>query len=65
MKPQLADIGANLTHPAFRDDLDEVVARARSAGVSQSARTSRTRLFATISTRSSLARDPPACRKSW
>jgi len=35
MKPQLADLGANLTHPAFRDDLDEVVARARSAGVSQ------------------------------
>src|SRR3990170_6078077 len=29
----LVDIGANLTHPAFRIDLDEVVARARRAGV--------------------------------
>jgi len=29
----LIDIGANLTHPAFRDDLDEVLARARLAGV--------------------------------
>jgi TatD DNase family protein len=28
------DIGANLTHSSFRDDLDAVVARARSAGVS-------------------------------
>jgi TatD DNase family protein len=27
------DIGANLTHPAFRDDLDAVLARARQAGV--------------------------------
>ena len=32
---QLVDIGANLTHPAFRDDLDAVVARARLAGVSR------------------------------
>jgi TatD DNase family protein len=32
---QLVDIGANLTHPAFRDDLPEVVARARQAGVVQ------------------------------
>jgi TatD DNase family protein len=31
----LIDIGANLTHAAFRDDLPEVVARARAAGVSQ------------------------------
>jgi TatD DNase family protein len=30
---QLIDIGANLTHPAFRDDLPEVLARARNAGV--------------------------------
>jgi TatD DNase family protein len=30
---QLADIGANLTHAAFRDDLDAVLARARAAGV--------------------------------
>jgi TatD DNase family protein len=28
------DVGANLTHAAFRADLDEVVARARDAGVS-------------------------------
>jgi TatD DNase family protein len=31
---QLVDIGANLTHSAFREDLDAVVARARDAGVS-------------------------------
>jgi TatD DNase family protein len=30
---QLVDIGANLTHAAFRDDLDTVLARARQAGV--------------------------------
>jgi len=30
---QLVDIGANLTHAAFRDDLDAVLARARQAGV--------------------------------
>jgi TatD DNase family protein len=30
---QLTDIGANLTHEAFRGDLDEVLARARNAGV--------------------------------
>jgi TatD DNase family protein len=30
---QLIDIGANLTHPAFHDDLPEVLARAREAGV--------------------------------
>jgi len=30
---QLADIGANLTHPSFHDDLDAVVARAHAAGV--------------------------------
>jgi TatD DNase family protein len=30
---QLFDIGANLTHPAFHADLDEVVARAWEAGV--------------------------------
>jgi TatD DNase family protein len=29
----VTDIGANLTHPAFRDDLDAVLARARQAGV--------------------------------
>ena len=29
----LTDIGANLTHASFRDDLDAVVARARAAGV--------------------------------
>ena len=32
---QLIDIGANLTHPAFRDDLPEVLGRARQAGVIQ------------------------------
>ena len=31
----MVDIGANLTHSAFRDDLAEVVARARAAGVQQ------------------------------
>lgn len=30
---RLADIGANLTHAAFREDLGEVLARARHAGV--------------------------------
>jgi TatD DNase family protein len=30
----LIDIGANLTHPAFRDDLEDVLTRARAAGVS-------------------------------
>ena len=30
---QLTDIGANLTHASFHDDLEAVVARARSAGV--------------------------------
>ncbi len=29
----LTDIGANLTHSSFRDDLEEVLARARAAGV--------------------------------
>ncbi|TAN48857.1 MAG: hydrolase TatD [Betaproteobacteria bacterium] len=29
----LADIGANLTHAAFRDDLDAVLVRARDAGI--------------------------------
>ena len=32
---QLVDIGANLTHSSFRDDLDAVVARAREAGVAR------------------------------
>jgi len=32
---QLVDIGANLTHPAFAPDLDEVLARAQRAGVAQ------------------------------
>ena len=31
---QLVDIGANLTHPAFREDLPQVLERARGAGVS-------------------------------
>ena len=31
----LVDIGANLTHPSFRDDLDTVLARARKHGVAQ------------------------------
>jgi TatD DNase family protein len=31
----LVDIGANLTHPAFRDDLDAALGRARAAGVTQ------------------------------
>jgi TatD DNase family protein len=35
MQMQLVDIGANLTHPAFRDDLDAVLSRARQAGVEQ------------------------------
>jgi len=30
---QLVDIGANLTHSAFRDDVADVIARARAAGV--------------------------------
>ena len=30
---RLVDIGANLTHSSFRDDLDDVLARARQAGV--------------------------------
>jgi TatD DNase family protein len=30
---QLVDIGANLTHSSFQNDLEEVVARARAAGV--------------------------------
>jgi len=30
---ELVDIGANLTHAAFRDDLEAVLARARAAGV--------------------------------
>jgi TatD DNase family protein len=30
---QLADIGANLTHASFREDLDAVLSRARAAGV--------------------------------
>jgi TatD DNase family protein len=32
---QLVDIGANLTHSSFRDDLPEVLERARQAGVAQ------------------------------
>jgi len=32
---QLVDIGANLTHAAFHDDLDEVLARAHTAGVGE------------------------------
>jgi len=32
---QLVDIGANLTHESFRHDLDEVIARARDAGLAQ------------------------------
>lgn len=32
---QLVDIGANLSHESFRSDLDEVIGRARAAGVSQ------------------------------
>ena len=32
--PGFVDIGANLTHSSFRDDLPEVLARAREAGVS-------------------------------
>lgn len=32
---ELVDIGANLTHPAFRGDLDAVLVRARQAGVAQ------------------------------
>ncbi len=32
---QLVDIGANLTHASFRDDLDAVLARARAHGVAQ------------------------------
>ena len=30
----LTDIGANLTHATFHEDLDAVVGRARAAGVS-------------------------------
>ena len=32
---QLIDIGANLTHPAFESDLDEVISHAHAAGVGQ------------------------------
>ena len=32
---ELIDIGCNLTHDSFDDDLDEVVAQARAAGVAQ------------------------------
>ena len=32
---QLVDIGANLTHAAFRDDVADVIARARAAGVQE------------------------------
>ena len=32
---QLVDIGANLTHSTFHDDVDGVVSRARNAGVWQ------------------------------
>jgi TatD DNase family protein len=35
MTGDLIDIGVNLTHKRFRADLDEVIARARSAGVAQ------------------------------
>jgi len=31
----MIDIGANLSHPSFRDDLDAVIARARAAGVTR------------------------------
>jgi TatD DNase family protein len=31
--PELIDIGANLTHDSFASDLDDVIARARAAGV--------------------------------
>lgn len=31
--PELIDIGANLTHPSFREDLREVLARAAAAGI--------------------------------
>jgi len=34
---QLVDIGANLTHASFADDLDAVISRARSQGVSRMA----------------------------
>ncbi len=33
MAMRLVDIGANLTHPSFRDDLPQVLERARAAGV--------------------------------
>ena len=33
MPHPLIDIGANLTHDSFRDDLDDVLARAAAAGV--------------------------------
>ncbi len=33
MHPSLIDIGANLTHDSFDDDREEVIARARAAGV--------------------------------
>src|SRR5688500_13032595 len=32
---ELVDIGANLTNRSFRSDLDQVLARARAAGVNQ------------------------------
>jgi TatD DNase family protein len=34
-RPPLIDVGANLTHEAFRHDLDAVLARARAAGVTR------------------------------
>lgn len=35
MSPTLVDIGANLGHESFRHDLDQVLGRARAAGVAQ------------------------------
>ena len=35
MKPQMIDIGSNLTHASFATDLDEVLARAVAAGVTR------------------------------
>ncbi|VDN23114.1 unnamed protein product [Gongylonema pulchrum] len=33
LRYSLVDIGANLTHPSFRNDLDEVIGRAKQAGL--------------------------------
>src|SRR5436853_559999 len=56
----LVDIGANLTHPSFHDDLDAVVARARAAGVGTIVVTGTTALESRHAALPALARRAPA-----